>query len=389
MRTVGVVTIGRSDYGIYLPLLRAIKADPDLQLHLFVSGMHLSPEYGLTVEDIEADGFEITSRVEMLLSSDTPEGISKSMGMGALGFAQAYTNTRPDILVVLGDRFEMHAAALAALPFKIPVAHIHGGEITQGAIDDALRHSMTKLSHLHFVSTREYAQRVIQLGEEPWRVVVSGAPGLDNLAHTPLLTREEFFTQFEIQWGDAPFLLVTYHPVTLEYERAEWQTAELLAALEMVNLPVIFTQPNADTGGRVIAQMIADFVDAHPNAQLINNLGTQGYFSVMAHAAAMIGNSSSGIIEAASFELPVVNLGSRQAGRVRGANVIDVDHPREAVLEGIRLALSPRFRTDLSGMKNPYSEGEAAQTIITALKQAQLDERLIVKHFYDLGGKTG
>lgn len=387
MRTVGIVTVGRSDYGIYLPLLRAIQSDPDLQLRLFVSGTHLSPEFGLTVEDIEADGFEINSRVEMLLSSDTPEGVSKSMGIGTASFAQAFANARPDILVVLGDRFEMHAAALAALPFKIPVAHIHGGEITQGAIDDTLRHSMTKLSHLHFVSTQEYARRVIQLGEEPWRVVVSGAPGLDNLVHTPLLSREELFTQFDIPCGESPFLLVTYHPVTLEYQSAEWQTTELLAAVEMVNLPVVFTQPNADMGGRVIAQIMADFVDTHPNAQMIKNLGTQGYFSIMSHVAAMVGNSSSGIIEAASFELPVVNIGARQAGRVRGINVIDVDYSREAVLNGIRLALSPQFRADLRGMKNPYREGEASQIIVAALKQVQFNAKLIVKRFYDLGGK--
>ncbi|MBT3391965.1 MAG: UDP-N-acetylglucosamine 2-epimerase (hydrolyzing) [Chloroflexi bacterium] len=386
MRIIGVVTVGRSDYGIYVPLLHQIQADPELRLHLIVAGMHLSPEFGMTVQQIRADGFRIDEQIEMSLSSDTPEGVAKTIGLGMIGFSQAFARSRPDILIVLGDRFEMHAAALAALPFKIPVAHIHGGEITQGAIDDALRHSMTKLSHLHFVSTQEYARRVIQLGEEPWRVTVSGAPGLDNLRHIQLLTREELFAQFGIPYDEINFLVVTYHPVTLEYEHAEWQTAELLAALKIVNLPVVFSQPNADTGGRVIARMLADFVDAHSNAYMIHNLGTQGYFSMMAHAAAMVGNSSSGIIEAASFELPVVNLGTRQAGRVRGANVIDVEYPREAVLDGIRLALSPQFRADLRGMKNPYREGEAAQIIIAALKKAQFDEKLIVKQFYDFGG---
>ena len=386
MRIIGVVTVGRSDYGIYVPLLHQIQADPELRLHLIVAGMHLSPEFGMTVQQIRADGFRIDEQIEMSLSSDTPEGVAKTIGLGMIGFSQAFARSRPDILIVLGDRFEMHAAALAALPFKIPVAHIHGGEITQGAIDDALRHSMTKLSHLHFVSAQEYARRVIQLGEEPWRVTVSGAPGLDNLRHIQLLTREELFAQFGIPYDEINFLVVTYHPVTLEYEHAEWQTAELLAALKIVNLPVVFSQPNADTGGRVIARMLADFVDAHSNAYMIHNLGTQGYFSMMAHAAAMVGNSSSGIIEAASFELPVVNLGTRQAGRVRGANVIDVEYPREAVLDGIRLALSPQFRADLRGMKNPYREGEAAQIIIAALKKAQFDEKLIVKQFYDFGG---
>ncbi len=385
MRTIGVVTVARSDYGIYLPLLQKIQADTDLRLHLIVAGMHLSPEFGLTVKSIEADGFEIGERVEMLLSSDTPEGIAKSMGLGTIGFAQAYARFRPDILVVLGDRFEMHAAALAALPFKIPVAHIHGGEITQGAIDDALRHSMTKLSHLHFVSTQEYARRVIQLGEEPWRVIVSGAPSLDNVRVIRLFTRAELTARFDLQLDETPFLLVIFHPVTLEYEQTEWQVTELLAALETCGLPVVFTMPNADTGGRTIACMIEEFVATHSPAQAADNLGTQGYFSMMAVAAAMVGNSSSGIIEAASFELPVVNVGSRQRGRVRGANIIDVDYEQTSILEGLGKALDPQFRARLRGIHNPYDSGGAAEKIVGVLKQVQLDDRIVTKCFHDLG----
>jgi len=259
MRSIGVVTVARSDYGLYLPILRCIQADPILQLKLFVSGMHLSPEFGLTVKMIEADGFDIAERVEMLLSSDSPEGIAKSIGVGVIGFAQAYSRQRPDILLVLGDRFEMYAAVLAALPFKIPVAHIHGGEVTHGAIDDALRHSITKLSHVHFVSTEEYARRVMQLGEEPWRVIVSGAPSLDNLKTVNLFTTQELEAQYDIRLQPPP-LLVTFHPVTLEYERTELQISELLAALADSALPVVFTQPNADTSGRVIHRMIAEYV---------------------------------------------------------------------------------------------------------------------------------
>jgi UDP-N-acetylglucosamine 2-epimerase (non-hydrolysing)/GDP/UDP-N,N'-diacetylbacillosamine 2-epimerase (hydrolysing) len=385
MRTIAVVTVARSDYGIYLPLLRKIQADLDLRLHLIVAGMHLSPEFGLTVETIEADGFEISERVEMLLSSDTPEGIAKSMGLGIIGFSQAYAHFRPDILVVLGDRFEMHAAALAALPFKVPVAHIHGGEITQGAIDDALRHSMTKLSHLHFVSTQEYARRVIQLGEEPWRVIVSGAPSLDNVRAIRLFTRAELAARFDLHLDETPFLLVTFHPVTLEYEQTEWQVTELLAALEACGLPVVFTMPNADTSGRTIARMIEEFVATHSSAQAVDNLGTQGYFSMMAVAAAMVGNSSSGIIEAASFELPVVNVGSRQRGRVRGANIIDVDYEQTSVLEGLGKALGPQFRAKLRGIHNPYDSGGAAEKIVEVLKQVQLDDRIVTKCFHDLG----
>ena len=383
MRTIGVVTVARSDYGIYLPLLRRIQQDPDLSLRLIVSGMHLSPEFGLTVKAIEDDGFEIEERVEMLLSSDTPEGIAKSMGLGTIGFAQVYAHFRPDILVVLGDRFEMHAAAVAALPFKIPVAHIHGGELTQGAIDDALRHSMTKLSHLHFVSTQEYAQRVKQLGEEPWRVVVCGALSLDNLHSISLLNRQEFVHRFGITLPEN-FLLVTFHPVTLEYEQTEWQVGELLAALGTCGLPVLFTMPNADTGGRVIRRLIEGFLSNYPDSQVIENLGTQGYFSAMALATAMVGNSSSGIVEAASFNLPVVNVGTRQQGRIRGKNVIDVGYTRAEILAGIRKTTSPEFRASLSDLANPYGKGHAAEQIADKLKTVKLNDKFLQKHFYEM-----
>lgn len=389
MRNITVVTVGRSDYGIYLPLLKKIQADVNLQLHLIVSGMHLSPEFGHTVEMIKEDGFEIVDRVEMLLSSDTPEGVSKSMGLGTIGFAQAYARLSPDILVVLGDRFEMHAAALAALPFKIPVAHIHGGEVTQGAMDESLRHSITKLSHLHFVSTKEYAQRVIQLGEEPWRVVVSGAPSLDNLNNLKLLKRDELSARYQLHITDAPFLLVTYHPVTLDYEQTERQFAGLLDALDEIDMPLIFTAPNADTGGRKISSMIKEYLNDHRSAQMVANFGTQAYFSIMAEAAAMVGNSSSGIIEAATFHLPVVNIGIRQQGRIRGKNVIDVDYGKENVIAGLRKAISPEFRLKIKNMPNPYGNGKASEKIVSKLKEVEIDEGLIVKKFYDLRGLAG
>ncbi|MBN1887075.1 MAG: UDP-N-acetylglucosamine 2-epimerase (hydrolyzing) [Thermoflexales bacterium] len=382
MRTIGVVTVARSDYGIYLPLLRKIQADADLRLHLIVSGMHLSPEFGLTVKMIEADGFEIGERVEMLLSSDRPEGIAKSMGLGVIGFAQAYARFCPDILVVLGDRFEMHAAALAALPFNLPVAHLHGGELTQGAIDDALRHSMTKLSHLHFVSTQDYGRRVRQLGEEAWRVVVSGALSLDNLRHVHLLNREELAKKIGARLANE-FLLVTYHPVTLEYEQAEWQVGELLAGLDQFGLPVLFTMPNADTGGRLIKHMTENYVATHPTSHIVDNLGTQAYFSAMALATAMVGNSSSGIVEAAMFKLPVVNIGTRQKGRIRSANIVDVDHGRDAIVKGIQQAVGGEFRDTLEQLTNPYGDGHAADHIVRVLKQVELNDRLVIKAFSD------
>jgi UDP-N-acetylglucosamine 2-epimerase (non-hydrolysing)/GDP/UDP-N,N'-diacetylbacillosamine 2-epimerase (hydrolysing) len=383
MRTLGVVTVARSDYGIYIPLLHKIQADPDLQLHLIVAGMHLSPEFGLTIEAIETDGFEISERVEMLLSSDTPTGIAKSMGLGTIGFSEAYSRFRPDMLVVLGDRFEMHTAALAALPFKIPVAHIHGGELTQGVIDDALRHCITKLSHLHFVATEEYGRRVLQMGEESWRILVSGALSLDNLRFVNLLEAHQLESLYGLRLDRAP-LLVTFHPVTLDYERTEWHIAELLSALDNFDMPIVFSLPNSDTGGRVIISEIKNFVSSHSSAQMVDSLGTQGYFSLMSLAAAMVGNSSSGIIEAPSFNLPVVNIGSRQEGRIRAENVIDVGYESEAIVKGVKRAIQPEFRQKLKGLHNPYGTGYAAEKIVKRLKKVELDEKVIIKRFYDV-----
>jgi UDP-N-acetylglucosamine 2-epimerase (non-hydrolysing)/GDP/UDP-N,N'-diacetylbacillosamine 2-epimerase (hydrolysing) len=345
--------------------------------------MHLSPEFGLTVKAIETDGFEIVERVEMLLSSDSPDGIAKSIGLGTIGFGQAFARSRPDLLLVLGDRFEMFAAVLAALPFKIPVAHIHGGEVTQGAIDDALRHSITKLSHLHFASVPEYARRIEQLGEEPWRITVSGAVGLDNLREVPLLTPAELEDQFGLRLEPPP-LLVTFHPVTLEYQRTSHHIEELMAALDELALPVVFTLPNADTSGRIIHERISQYIKTRPATRLVENLGTQGYFSLMSHAAAMVGNSSSGIIEAPSFKLPVVNIGSRQTGRVRAANVIDVGYERSEIVRAVRLAVSTDFRAGLQSLTNPYEKGGAAETIVSRLKAEDLNEHLVCKVFHDL-----
>lgn len=388
MRTIGVVTVARSDYGIYIPVLRAIAADPALQLHLIVTGMHLSPEFGSSIDLIRADDFPVGDRFEMLLSSDTPAGIVKSMGLGTIGFAESFARKRPDVLVVLGDRFEMHAAALAALPFKIPVAHIHGGELSFGAMDDSLRHSMTKLSHLHFASTREYADRIVQLGEEPWRVAVSGAPGLDHLDDMTYLDAAALENRFGLRL-DQPPVMVTFHPVTLEYEQAEAQIGEVLAALDGVRAPLVFSMPNADTAGRIVAQRIREFAKRHDQAFCVDNFGTQAYFSLMRIAAAMVGNSSSGIIEAASFRLPVVNIGNRQAGRMHAENVIDVGCRRFDIESTLVRALSPRFRDDLRSLRNPYGVGNASAVIVRVLRDVPLDEALLVKRFYDLPHADG
>jgi len=378
-----VVTTSRSDYGIYRSLLEAIRKDPALDLRLVVSGTHLSAHHGSTVRAIEEDGFDIAERIEILLSSDTPQGISKSIGLGVIGFAQLFDRWRPDIMVVLGDRFEMHAAALAALPFRIPIAHISGGELTEGAIDDALRHSLTKLSHLHFPATEEYARRIIQLGEEPWRVVVAGEPSLDQLHTLQMLPREELERRFALRLS-SPFVMVTFHPVTLEYESTEYHVTELLAAIESSGIPAVFTMPNADTGNHVIREKIRKFVVEHGDSRLVDNFGIHAYFSMMSLAAAMVGNSSSGIVEAASFQLPVVNIGTRQDGRVRARNVIDVGYTQEDIVRGITKAISPEFRASLRGLVNPYGTGNASPIITDRLRTIELGDRLIRKKFYNL-----
>lgn len=382
MKTVGVVTGSRSDYTILLPILRRIEESKSLQLHLMATGAHLLPEFGLTLEAVKADGFEVAEEVEMLLPSDEPQDIAQSMGRGVLGFAAAFGRRRPDLLLVVGDRFEILAAVTAALPFNIPVAHVHGGESTEGAIDEAIRHAITKMSHLHFVATEPYGKRVIQMGEEPWRVVVSGAPSLDNLQGLSLLEVSELQKEYGLDLAD-PFLLVSYHPVTLEYERTEEQIHELMAALEDVHARFVFTRPNADTRNRTIVRAFRRFVNGHAGAGLVENLGTPGYFSMMKHAAAMVGNSSSGIVEAASFGLPVVNIGRRQRGRLRGRNVIDVKDDRKAIQAGIQKALSPGFRQSLAGMANLYGDGRAAERIVATLESKEIDQTLISKRFHE------
>jgi UDP-hydrolysing UDP-N-acetyl-D-glucosamine 2-epimerase len=384
VRTIGVVTVARSDYGIYLPVLRAIQAERALHLHLIAAAAHLDPRFGDGIAAIEADGFEIGDRVEMTVDSDTPLGTARSIGRGVAGFAESYARTRPDILLALGDRFEMHAAVLAALPLGIPVAHIHGGEVTEGAIDDALRHGITKIAHLHFAATQQYADRIVRMGEEPWRVCVSGAPSLDGIATMELLSDAELASRFGVRLDPAP-ILVTFHPATRGLDRTRAQVDALLNALEGVDRPILFTQSNADPNARMIDERVAAFAASRANARVADNLGRLGYFSVLKRAAAMLGNSSSGIIEAPSFELPVVNVGNRQDGRTRAANVIDVERDEDptAIRDALERALDPAFRASLSGAANPYATGHAAETIVTRLRDVPIDARLLTKRFYD------
>jgi UDP-hydrolysing UDP-N-acetyl-D-glucosamine 2-epimerase len=382
LRSIGVVTGSRAEYGILLPVLRLIQAERGLKLRLYVTGMHLAAEYGSTVRAIEQDGIPIAERVDIQLTSDQPAGIARSMALALTGFAKVFENAMPDVLLVVGDRFEILAAVSAALPFLIPVAHIAGGDVTEGAIDDAMRHAITKMSHLHFVTTEAARNRVLQLGEEAWRVHVSGDPGLDHINTLELLGREALEKVVGMKLESAP-LLVTFHPETLVYQRTLRNAKELLAVLEGVQRPIVFTAPNADTSGRQIREAIEQFVAAHPNARLVVNLGTQAYLSMMKHAAAMVGNSSSGVIEAASFELPVVDVGERESGRVHGQNVLHVQPERGAITAAIEQALAPAFRKSLRGMPNPYGDGHAAGRIVDVLKTAEL-KGLVRKKFCNL-----
>lgn len=383
MKRIGVVTTSRAEFGILEPVLRRLQEADDFHLSLYVSGMHLSPEFGHTVDAVEAAGFDITERVEMLLSSDTPAGTALSMGLGTIGFAQAFARSRPDLLMVLGDRFEMHAAVTAALPFRLPIAHLHGGESTEGLIDEALRHSVTKMSHLHFPATETYAQRIIRMGEAPWRVCVAGAPALDRLAAFTPLPRNELEDSLNFSL-EPPVLLVTYHPVTLRHDDTEQQMAEFLGALDDSGTRLVITYPNADPRGRGVLEHLRRFAGSRSDRVCLTaSLGSERYFSLMSIADAMVGNSSSGMIEAASFQLPVVNIGERQRGRVHAENVINIPCRRDAIRQAVDQAIAPDFRRQLSGLKNPYGDGHAGERITATLRRIPFDETLLMKHFYD------
>jgi UDP-hydrolysing UDP-N-acetyl-D-glucosamine 2-epimerase len=386
-RSIGVVSVARSDFGIYRSLLRAIAGDPELELRLYASGTHLAPEFGETVREIEAAGYTVAERVPIFVGDDSPAGVAASIARGVAGFAEIFGRSAPDLLVVLGDRFDMFAAALASVPFNIPLAHIHGGEVTEGAIDDSLRHAITKLAHLHFVAAEPFAARLRQLGEEAWRIQVVGAPALDGLEEMKLLSKAELEKRFGLELSEPP-LLVTFHPVTRQPGHTAAQTAEFLQALEESRLPIVFTAPNADAHGRSVRQAIEAFIGRQPRARLVENFGQPAYFSMLAQARAMVGNSSSGIVEAASFHLPVVNIGDRQKGRAHGFNVIDCPCVATEIASAIAEAASRSFRREIADRPNPYRplERDAAPVILEKLRTVPLVERLLMKRFVDAPG---
>lgn len=380
-RKICVVTGTRAEYGLLQCLLQELKQDSDFVLQLIVTGMHLSPEFGLTYRTIEQDGFAIDAKVEMLLSSDTPTGIAKSIGLGIIGFADALDRLRPDIMVVLGDRYEILAVVQAAMVFRIPIAHIAGGDITEGAMDEAIRHSITKMSHLHFATNEQAARRIEQMGENPKHVFCVGSPGIDCINKTVLLSRRELEEVMDFKFLEHNFL-ITFHPATLEEAASQRQFNELLTALDAFGpqTGLVFTKPNSDTEGRIIVSMIDQYVKTHENAKAFVSLGQLKYLSVVAQVDAVIGNSSSGLYEVPSFKKPTVNIGDRQKGRLMANTVVQCGNKAEEIFTAIQTAL----QLDCHNAINPYGNGTASRQIVAALKGFLDYKSLLKKHFYEM-----
>ena len=381
LRKICVVTGTRAEYGLLYWLMKGIQEDSELQLQLIVTGMHLSPEFGLTYKVIEQDGFYIDAKVEMLLSSDTPVGIAKSVGLGVISFAENLERLKPDLMLVIGDRYEILAATQAAMIATIPIAHIAGGDTTEGAFDEAIRHSITKMSHLHFVTNEISAQRVRQMGENPENIYNFGEPGLDQIERLQLLNKNELEKELAFKLRSRN-LLITFHPVTLEKESAQKQFTQLLNGLDLLgdDVGLIFTKPNSDTGGRVLIQMIDEYVKHKENAVAFTSLGQLRYLSAMSHVDAVVGNSSSGIYEAPFLKKVTVNIGDRQKGRLQASSVINCVPKAEMIYRAIQNA----FVKDCSNAENPYGDGHTSPRIIKVLKQVEDYKKLLKKHFYEI-----
>ncbi|EWH00310.1 UDP-N-acetylglucosamine 2-epimerase [Halomonas sp. BC04] len=394
VRRIWVLSTTRADYGLLYWLLREIDEDPELELMLAVSGTHLSPEFGYTVVEIERDGFRIHRRLEVLLSSDSRTAMTKAMGLAMLAYGDALAEDRPDLVVLLGDRFEIVPAALAAVVHGIPLVHLHGGETSRGALDEYFRHAVTKLANIHFPTTAPYRRRILQMGEAPERVFNYGAPGLDHLHRSEPFSREALVEILGMPL-DRPTAIVTYHPVTSEpHFGLRSQVAELLEALENYeNLQVVFSKANADTQGRAINAHLGQWCAAHPErSRLFANLGQRVFHGCLRHLDLMIGNSSSGLVEAPSFRLPVLNVGSRQEGRLAAGNVISVSNSATVIRHGIERALSPEFRAQLADLHNPYDrfgDGGTSRRIKDTLKAIPLTVGLVKKGFIDLTFAVG
>lgn len=386
MKRIGIMTGTRAEYGLLKSLMQEINKDNDLELYLIVSGMHLSPEFGMTYKEIEEDGFEINAKVEMLLSSDSPAGISKSIGLGVIGFADEFQRADLDMLILLGDRYEALSAAISAMVMRIPIAHLHGGELTEGAIDEGIRHSITKMSYLHFTSTEQYRNRVIQLGENPERVFYVGALGVENIKKINLMTKEELerSIHFEI---DENTVIVTYHPVTLENNTVEEQFLNLLKVLDRnPKIRMIFTKANADTNGRIVNELIDKYAAQNSErACAFMSLGQKRYLSALKYCRIVIGNSSSGIIEAPSFGKPIINIGDRQKGRICADSVINCGYTQQEIQQAMETALTEEFENKARNCRNPYEKENTAANIISVIKDYLLNDKIkLKKGFYDI-----
>lgn len=383
MKKICVVTGTRAEYGLLRWVIEGIKQSPVLDLQLIATGMHLSPEFGFTIHAIEADGYHVDRKVEMLLSSDTAVGITKSMGLGMIGFADALAELKPDLMLLLGDRYEIFAAASAAMIARVPIAHLHGGETTEGAFDESIRHSITKMSHLHFVAAEEYRKRVIQLGEDSGRVFKVGGLGIDSIHRLQLLSRDELQKALDFKFLGRN-LLVTFHPVTLECNTAAEQMKELLAALaKLSDTGLIFTMPNADMEGRELFWQIQEFCGKNSQAKAYTSLGQLRYLSCMRHVDAVVGNSSSGLLETPSFKKGTINIGDRQKGRLKAQSIIDCEPIEGSISNSIVEIFSPQFQEKLSTAENPYGDGGASEAIVKILETESL-EGILKKRFHDI-----
>ena len=382
-RKICVVTGTRAEYGLLQWVINGIKKSKKLKLQLVVTGMHLSPEFGMTYKEIEKDNYLIDEKLEILVSSDTPTGITKSMGLGIIGFADILSKLKPDILLILGDRYEILTAAVASMIARIPIAHLHGGEATEGLIDEPIRHSITKMSHIHFVAATEYKNRVIQLGENPDYVFLVGGLGIDNINKIKLFKKKELEESINFKFSKKN-LLVTFHPVTLESSTSEYQMKQLLLALDSLeNTNLIFTMPNADTDGRVLLQLVENFVSESSNAVCFKSLGQKRYLSCLNYVDGVIGNSSSGLLEVPSFNKGTINIGDRQRGRIKAESIIDCKPEKSDIISAIQRLYSKDFQKKLRGLKNPYGEGGASDKIVKTLEDISL-ENILKKRFYNL-----
>lgn len=385
MKRIVVLTATRAEYGLLKPIIEKLNRAEDFDMRLAVTGTHVVPEFGMTIQEIEADQIPIDKKIEIVLSSDTPVAVSKSMGLAMISFAEYFEECNPEALLVLGDRYETLAVCCAAMNARIPIFHLHGGEATEGLVDEAVRHSITKMSYLHFASTESYRRRIIQMGESPERVFNVGAMGVENALHMPLLSKAELEASLDRKLG-GEYAVGTFHPVTLEKETAEKQAGELLHAIENYDkLIFLFTKANADAGGRIINKLLEEYADSHSNLILVDSLGMRRYLSAVSHARFVIGNSSSGLIEVPCFGIPTINIGDRQKGRIAGQTVIWCESEKDSICRAIEKGMSGTFREAVKGAVNPYGKGNTSDMVISIVRDFTKTGKIdLKKKFYDI-----